>query len=136
MKKKKAEDSQAVLLLTYRSNEEAEKVLCLLQEAGIPAFIESYYSNLILGSVVDVGGVRLMVENSRAKEAVELLRQHGEEVPHPEDSTVGRLSRFYEKSPLLRKVSKKYRLGVILLLLVLLLFLVVSLVYLFMESLG
>lgn len=136
MKKEHAEDSKAVLLLTYRSNEEAEKVLCLLQEAGIPAFIESYYSNLILGSVVDVGGVRLMVENSRAKEAVELLKQHGEELPHPEDSTVGKLSRFFEKAPLLRKVSKKYRALVILLLLVLLLFLVVSLVYLYIDTRG
>ena len=63
MKVQEKNESHAVLLLTYRSSQEAEEVLALLKENGIPAFVESYYSNLILGSVIDVGGARLMVDS-------------------------------------------------------------------------
>ncbi|KXB33613.1 hypothetical protein HMPREF1869_01492 [Bacteroidales bacterium KA00251] len=134
MKVQEKNESHAVLLLTYRSSQEAEEVLALLKENGIPAFVESYYSNLILGSVIDVGGARLMVDSRWAKEAVDLLNQNGLEVPHPEKSTAGKISSFADKSALLKKVKKKYRLPLLLVCGIILILLLVVFSYLFFFS--
>lgn len=134
MKRLQKDPDRAVLLLTYRDNDEAEEACALFNEAGIPTFIDSYYTNELLGKLIDVGGARLMVPNSRAAEAVELLRQNGKEVPHPERSTVGMLHMWLSRMPLICKLPEGRRQIALLFVVALLLFLLISLTYFFIKD--
>lgn len=122
MKQQKLSDNnnnKLVLLCTYASNEEALTIVTLLNNEGIPTFVDSYYTNMILGSVISGGGARLMIPQHDIDEAIKVMIKHGYSIPKYEPTTAEKLFEIAQNNAELKHFPHNWRFPLLLLFIVL-----------------
>lgn len=102
-----------VTLVCLQSNALAEELQRMLAEAGITAYLRNEYTNRIIGPMCDVGGVRIELAESDLEAARIVLAESGLPLAEPEQTQVGRISRWADNLPLLRNRPLEQRLWII-----------------------
>ena len=107
------EEERMVTLVCLQSNALAEELQRMLAETGITAYLRNEYTNRIIGPMCDVGGVRIELAESDLEAARIVLAQSGLPLAEPEQTPVGRISRWADNLPLLRNRPLEQRLWII-----------------------
>ena len=107
------EEERMVTLVCLQSNALAEELQRMLAETGITAYLRNEYTNRIIGPMCDVGGVRIELAESDLEAARIVLAESGLPLAEPEQSPVGRISRWADNLPLLRNRPLEQRLWII-----------------------
>ncbi|ALO30563.1 putative signal transducing protein [Porphyromonas gingivalis] len=107
------EEERMVTLVCLQSNALAEELQRMLAETGITAYLRNEYTNRIIGPMCDVGGVRIELAESDLEAARIVLAESGLPLAEPEQTPVGRISRWADNLPLLRNRPLEQRLWVI-----------------------
>lgn len=102
-----------VTLVCLQSNALAEELQRMLAETGITAYLRNEYTNRIIGPMCDVGGVRIELAESDLEAARIVLAESGLPLAEPEQTPVGRISRWADNLPLLRNRPLEQRLWII-----------------------
>ncbi|KGN77193.1 hypothetical protein HR17_00680 [Porphyromonas gulae] len=106
-------EERMVTLVCLQSNALAEELQRMLAEAGITAYLRNEYTNRIIGPMCDVGGVRIELAESDLEAARIVLAESGLPLAEPEQTQVGRISRWADNLPLLRNRPLEQRLWII-----------------------
>ncbi|KGL56870.1 MULTISPECIES: putative signal transducing protein [Porphyromonas] len=106
-------EERMVTLVCLQSNALAEELQRMLAEAGITAYLRNEYTNRIIGPMCDVGGVRIELAESDLEAARTVLAESGLPLAEPEQTQVGRISRWADNLPLLRNRPLEQRLWII-----------------------
>ena len=101
------------MLVCLQSNALAEELQRMLAETGITAYLRNEYTNRIIGPMCDVGGVRIELAESDLEAARIVLAESGLPLAEPEQTPVGRISRWADNLPLLRNRPLEQRLWII-----------------------
>ena len=64
-------------IASFRQNAEAELVRTFMASRGIDCVLNDTLSNQLLGGYVDMGGIQMLVLESRADEARAVMREGG-----------------------------------------------------------
>lgn len=96
----RGQDERLVLLASYSTLEEADKVKELLQSDGIYCSLRNAYSYQMTGGMVDLGGVRIEIPSYEVEHALAVLASAGISLPDPSDSTVGKIGQLAERLPI------------------------------------
>lgn len=107
------EEERMVTLVCLQSNALAEELQRMLAETGITAYLRNEYTNRIIGPMCDVGGVRIELAESDLEAARIVLAESGLPLAEPEQTPVGRISRWADNLPLLRNRPLEQRLWII-----------------------
>ena len=107
------EEERMVTLVCLQSNALAEELQRMLAETGITAYLRNEYPNRIIGPMCDVGGVRIELAESDLEAARIVLAESGLPLAEPEQTPVGRISRWADNLPLLRNRPLEQRLWII-----------------------
>ena len=107
------EEERMVTLVCLQSNALAEELQRMLAETGITAYLRKEYTNRIIGPMCDVGGVRIELAESDLEAARIVLAESGLPLAEPEQTPVGRISRWADNLPLLRNRPLEQRLWII-----------------------
>ncbi|MGP1379172.1 putative signal transducing protein [Porphyromonas gingivalis] len=107
------EEERMVTLVCLQSNALAEELQRMLAETGITAYLRNEYTNRIIGPMCDVGGVRIELAQSDLEAARIVLAESGLPLAEPEQTPVGRISRWADNLPLLRNRPLEQRLWII-----------------------
>ena len=107
------EEERMVTLVCLQSNALAEELQRMLAETGITAYLRNEYTNRIIGPMCDVGGVRIELAESDLEAARIVLAESGLPLAEPEQTPVGRISRWADHLPLLRNRPLEQRLWII-----------------------
>lgn len=107
------EEERMVTLVCLQSNALAEELQRMLAETGITAYLRNEYTNRIVGPMCDVGGVRIELAESDLEAARIVLAESGLPLAEPEQTPVGRISRWADNLPLLRNRPLEQRLWII-----------------------
>ena len=107
------EEERMVTLVCLQSNALAEELQRMLAETGITAYLRNEYTNRIIGPMCDVGGVRIDLAESDLEAARIVLAESGLPLAEPEQTPVGRISRWADNLPLLRNRPLEQRLWII-----------------------
>lgn len=107
------EEERMVTLVCLQSNALAEELQRMLAETGITAYLRNEYTNRIIGPMCDVGGVRIELAESDLEAARIVLAESGLPLAGPEQTPVGRISRWADNLPLLRNRPLEQRLWII-----------------------
>ena len=107
------EEERMVTLVCLQSNALAEELQRMLAETGITAYLRNEYTNRIIGPMCDVGGVRIELAESDLEAARIVLAESGLPLVEPEQTPVGRISRWADNLPLLRNRPLEQRLWII-----------------------
>lgn len=107
------EEERMVTLVCLQSNTLAEELQRMLAETGITAYLRNEYTNRIIGPMCDVGGVRIELAESDLEAARIVLAESGLPLAEPEQTPVGRISRWADNLPLLRNRPLEQRLWII-----------------------
>ncbi|SJL30198.1 putative signal transducing protein [Porphyromonas gingivalis] len=107
------EEERMVTLVCLQSNALAEELKRMLAETGITAYVRNEYTNRIIGPMCDVGGVRIELAESDLEAARIVLAESGLPLAEPEQTPVGRISRWADNLPLLRNRPLEQRLWII-----------------------
>lgn len=107
------EEERMVTLVCLQSNALAEELERMLAETGITAYLRNEYTNRIIGPMCDVGGVRIELAESDLEAARIVLAESGLPLAEPEQTPVGRISRWADNLPLLRNRPLEQRLWII-----------------------
>ena len=107
------EEERMVTLVCMQSNALAEELQRMLAETGITAYLRNEYTNRIIGPMCDVGGVRIELAESDLEAARIVLAESGLPLAEPEQTPVGRISRWADNLPLLRNRPLEQRLWII-----------------------
>lgn len=107
------EEERMVTLVCLQSNALAEELQRMLAETGITAYLRNEYTNRIIGPMCDVGGVRIELAESDLEAARIVLAGSGLPLAEPEQTPVGRISRWADNLPLLRNRPLEQRLWII-----------------------
>ena len=107
------EEERMVTLVCLQSNALAEELQRMLAETGITAYLRNEYTNRIIGPMCDVGGVRIELAESDLEAARIVLAESGLPLAEPEQTPVGRISRWADNLPLLRNRPLEQRLRII-----------------------
>lgn len=107
------EEERMVTLVCLQSNALAEELQRMLAETGITADLRNEYTNRIIGPMCDVGGVRIELAESDLEAARIVLAESGLPLAEPEQTPVGRISRWADNLPLLRNRPLEQRLWII-----------------------
>ena len=107
------EEERMVTLVCLQSNALAEELQRMLAETGITAYLRNEYTNRIIGPMCDVGGVRIELAESDLEAARIVLAESGLPLAEPEQTPVGRISRWADNLLLLRNRSLEQRLWII-----------------------
>lgn len=107
------EEERMVTLVCLQSNALAEELQRMLAETGITAYLRNEYTNRIIGPMCDVGGVRIELAESDLEVARIVLAESGLPLAEPEQTPVGRISRWADNLPLLRNRPLEQRLWII-----------------------
>lgn len=107
------EEERMVTLVCLQSNALAEELQRMLAETGITAYLRNEYTNRIIGPMCDVGGVRIELAESDLEAARIVLAESGLPLAEPEQTPVGRISRWADNLPLLRDRPLEQRLWII-----------------------
>lgn len=107
------EEERMVTLVCLQSNAWAEELQRMLAETGITAYLRNEYTNRIIGPMCDVGGVRIELAESDLEAARIVLAESGLPLAEPEQTPVGRISRWADNLPLLRNRPLEQRLWII-----------------------
>ncbi|ATS04343.1 putative signal transducing protein [Porphyromonas gingivalis] len=107
------EEERMVTLVCLQSNALAEELQRMLAEIGITAYLRNEYTNRIIGPMCDVGGVRIELAESDLEAARIVLAESGLPLAEPEQTPVGRISRWADNLPLLRNRPLEQRLWII-----------------------
>lgn len=83
---------------------EAQTLRCLLESEGIECYLKDELTSQILGSYVDVGGVKIEILEKNLPRALEVMKEGGylietEEEPEP----IKAISSFSDHIPFLKK---------------------------------
>lgn len=106
-------EERMVTLVCLQSNALAEELQRMLAEAGITAYLRNEYTNRIIGPMCDVGGVRIELAESDLEAARIVLAESGLPLAEPEQTQVGRISRWADNLPLLRNRPLEQHLWII-----------------------
>ena len=106
-------EERMVTLVCLQSNALAEELQRMLAETGITAYLRNEYTNRIIGPMCDVGGVRIELAESDLEAARIVLAESGLPLAEPEQTPVGRISRWADNLPLLRNRPLEQRLWII-----------------------
>ena len=106
-------EERMVTLVCLQSNALAEELQRMLAEAGITAYLRNEYTNRIIGPMCDVGGVRIELAESDLEAARIVLAESGLPLVEPEQTQVGRISRWADNLPFLRNRPLEQRLWII-----------------------
>ena len=107
------EEERLVTLVCLQSNALAEELQRMLAETGITAYLRNEYTNRIIGPMCDVGGVRIELAESDLEAARIVLAESGLPLAEPEQTPLGRISRWADNLPLLRNRPLEQRLWII-----------------------
>lgn len=107
------EEERMVTLVCLQSNALAEELQRMLAETGITAYLRNEYTNRIIGPMCDVGGVKIELAESDLEAARIVLAESGLPLAEPEQTPVGRISRWADNLPLLRNRPLEQRLWII-----------------------
>lgn len=107
------EEERMVTLVCLQSNALAEELQRMLAETGITAYLRNEYTNRIIGPMCDVGGVRIELAESDLEAARIVLAESGLPLAEPEQTPVGRISRWADNLPLLCNRPLEQRLWII-----------------------
>ncbi|SJL21792.1 putative signal transducing protein [Porphyromonas gingivalis] len=107
------EEERMVTLVCLQSNALAEELQRMLAETGITAYLRNEYTNRIIGPMCDVGGVRIELAESDLEAARIVLAESRLPLAEPEQTPVGRISRWADNLPLLRNRPLEQRLWII-----------------------
>lgn len=107
------EEERMVTLVCLQSNALAEELQRMLAETGITAYLRNEYTNRIIGPMCDVGGVRIELAESDLEAARIVLAESGLPLAEPEQTPLGRISRWADNLPLLRNRPLEQRLWII-----------------------
>lgn len=85
---------------------EAQTLRALLESEGIPCFLKDEFSSQILGTYVDIGGVKLEIREKDLPKAIELMEIGGYPIENGEENgPLQAISNFSERIPFLKRFA-------------------------------
>lgn len=83
---------------------EAQTLRCLLESEGIQCYLKDELSSQILGSYVDIGGVKVEILEEDLPHALEVMKEGGYPIEtEDEPEQLKAISSFSERIPFLKK---------------------------------
>lgn len=86
---------------------DARMLVSLLQSEDIDCYIKNEYITQVLSGLVDVGGARVEVLESDVQKALQVMEEHGYEIPREDEQSeeIQTVSGLARHIPFLRKLS-------------------------------
>lgn len=116
-------------IANFQKQADAYALQSLLESEGIRCILQDELINQVYGNLVDLGGIRVEVQEQDVPHALEVMEAYGypvgEELAEP--AQLKAISRFSERIPFLRKLSLEKQIIVILVITAVLLGLLIAL---------
>ena len=131
MDEKILDNDKLVEIARFQYPSEAQTLMSLLRSEGIDCYLNGELTNQVLGSMIDVGGMRLEILASEVKHAMQVMQDGGYPFPaeDPETQQIEEVAGFTKHIPVLRKLPLEKQIIVMILVIALLLGLFIAIGY-------
>jgi len=100
-------EEKMVEIARFSRVNDARMLVSLLQSEDIDCYINNEYTTQIFAGLADMGGARVEVLESNVQKAMEVMEEHGYEIPREEElpNQVRAVSNWTRHIPFLRNLS-------------------------------